>query len=69
MLSDEPVDGAEEAMVERVTHLGFEVRVELVRGGGERVTAQLTKAEADALELREGAIVWLRVPANAPVSA
>ena len=69
MLSDEPVDGAEEAMVERVTHLGFEVRVELVRGGGERVTAQLTKAEADALELREGAIVWMRAPAKAPVSA
>ena len=61
-ISDEPVDGAEEAMVERVIHLGFEVRVHLVRGSGEQVTAQLTRAEADALELRNGAIVWLRPP-------
>ena len=29
-LADEPSDGAEEAMVRRVLHLGFEVRVELV---------------------------------------
>ncbi len=62
LLSDEPVDGAEEAMVARVVHLGFEVRVELVRSDGEEVVAQLTKAEADALELRDGAIVWLRSP-------
>ena len=62
LLSDEPVDGAEEAMVERVVHLGFEVRVELVRTGGEHVTAQLTRSEADTLELRDGAIVWLRPP-------
>ncbi len=62
LLSDEPVDGAEEAMVARVVHLGFEVRVELVRTGGEEVVAQLTKAEADTLELRDGAIVWLRSP-------
>jgi sulfate transport system ATP-binding protein len=67
VLSDEPGDGAQEAMVERVTHLGFEVRVELVRGGGERVVAQLTRSEADALELRDGAIVWLRPPASAAV--
>ncbi|MDQ3741935.1 MAG: TOBE-like domain-containing protein [Actinomycetota bacterium] len=68
LLSDEPADGAQEAMVERVTHLGFEVRVELVRGGGEHVFAQLTRSEADALELREGAIVWVRSPVRAPVS-
>ncbi|HEX8084194.1 MAG TPA: sulfate ABC transporter ATP-binding protein [Solirubrobacteraceae bacterium] len=64
-LSDEPVDGAEEAMVERVVHLGFEVRVELVRAGGEHVVAQLTRTEADQLELRDGAIVWLRAPLSA----
>ncbi|HEV3001635.1 MAG TPA: sulfate ABC transporter ATP-binding protein [Solirubrobacteraceae bacterium] len=69
LLSDEPVDGAEEAMVARVVHLGFEVRVELVRSGGEEVVAQLTKAEADALELRDGAIVWLRSPVRARVRA
>ncbi len=69
MLSDEPVDGAEEAMVQRVVHLGFEVRVELVRTTGEYVVAQLTRTEADQLELRDGAIVWLRSPSGAPVSA
>jgi sulfate transport system ATP-binding protein len=62
VLVDEPQQGAEEAMVERVVHLGFEVRVELVRAGGEHVVAQLTRSEADALELRRGAIVWLRAP-------
>ena len=62
---DEPAEGAEEAMVERVVHLGFEVRVELVRSGGEQVVAQLTRSEADALELRDGAIVWVRSPVSA----
>lgn len=69
ILSDEPVDAAEEAQVQRVVHLGFEVRVELVRGGGEHVVAQLTKAEADQLELRDGAIVWLRSPVAPAASA
>ena len=41
-------------MVERVVHLGFEVRVELVRADGERLLAQLTKEEAEELELERG---------------
>jgi sulfate/thiosulfate transport system ATP-binding protein len=69
VLRDEPGGGAEEAMVERVVHLGFEVRVELVRASGERVVAQLTRAEADQLELRDGAIVWLRPPAGTAPAA
>ena len=36
-LSDRPEDGWEEAMVQRVVHLGFEVRVEVVRADGEEV--------------------------------
>ena len=63
-LSDRPEDGWEEAMVQRVVHLGFEVRVEVVRGDGEEVTAQLTRAEAEALEPHAGSIVWLRPPAS-----
>jgi sulfate/thiosulfate transport system ATP-binding protein len=63
-LSDRPQDGWEEAMVERVVHLGFEVRVEMVRGDGEAISAQLTRAEADALEPEAGSIVWLRPPAS-----
>ena len=37
-LSDRAEDGWEEAMVQRVVHLGFEVRVELVRYDGEEVS-------------------------------
>jgi sulfate/thiosulfate transport system ATP-binding protein len=63
-LSDRPEDGWEEAMVQRVVHLGFEVRVEVVRPDGEEVTAQLTRAEAEALEPHAGSIVYLRPPAS-----
>jgi sulfate transport system ATP-binding protein len=67
MLSGEPVDGAQEAMVGRVLYLGFEVRVELTLTGGEHATAQITRGEADQLELNAGDIVWVRSPK--PVSA
>jgi sulfate transport system ATP-binding protein len=56
---DRPEDGAGEAMVQRVVHLGFEVRAELVLAGGDQVDVQLTRTEADALELEAGQIVWL----------
>ena len=56
----EPADGAAEAMIDRVVHLGFEVRVELTLGGGERTWVQTTKSRAEELELTEGEIVWLR---------
>jgi sulfate transport system ATP-binding protein len=65
-VTDRPGDGAAEAMVLRVVHLGFEVRVELVLPDGEEVTAQVTRAEADELELKAGDIVFLR---GAAVSA
>ena len=51
--------GAREAQVERVSHLGFEVRVDLRLGDGEPVFAQLTRTEAALLELSPGDIVWL----------
>ena len=54
------VDGAEEAMVERVSHLGFEVRVELSMASGDRAWAQVTRAEADELELEQGQIIFAR---------
>jgi sulfate transport system ATP-binding protein len=63
-LSDRPEDGWEEAMVQRVVHLGFEVRVELVRKDGEEISAQLTRGEAEAIEPEAGSIVWLRPPAG-----
>jgi sulfate transport system ATP-binding protein len=52
--------GSAEAMVERVAHLGFEVRVELVRDDGRHLLAQLTQEEAEQLELERGSIVYVR---------
>jgi sulfate transport system ATP-binding protein len=64
LLAGEPHDGAQEAMVRRVLHLGFEVRVELVLHSGEELTAQVTRGEAEELELSEGDIVWVRPPSS-----
>jgi sulfate transport system ATP-binding protein len=55
-----PEPGADEAMIEHLVHLGFEVRVELVLGDGDGLWAQITQAEAEALELDKGQIVWVR---------
>jgi sulfate/thiosulfate transport system ATP-binding protein len=62
---------AREAMVERVVHLGFEVRIELLLDDGETAWAQVTRAEAEALEVAHGDIVWVRpgVAAVAEVAA
>jgi sulfate/thiosulfate transport system ATP-binding protein len=49
-----------EAMIERIVHLGFEVRVDLVREDGERFAVQLTRDEAERLELDRGQIVYVR---------
>ena len=54
------VDGGVEAQVERVIHLGFEVRVELVAEDGRHLWAQLTREDAEGLELVEGQIVYAR---------
>ena len=59
-ISLDPVDDGREAMVVRVVHLGFEVRVELTLGDGSPVSAQLTRHAIDELELADGDIVWLR---------
>jgi sulfate/thiosulfate transport system ATP-binding protein len=65
----EPRDGALEAQVARVVHLGFEVRVELELDGGEPLSVQLTRDEAAELELRAGDIVWVRRPVVGDASA
>jgi sulfate transport system ATP-binding protein len=54
------VDGGVEAQVQRVIHLGFEVRVELLASDGRQLWAQLTREEAEELELLEGQIVYAR---------
>ena len=65
----DPEDGARRAVVARVVHLGFEVRVELELEGGERIFAQVTRNEADSLELVEGAAVWVRTTHEPAVPA
>jgi len=67
-----PLDGAVEAMVKRVVHLGFEVRLELELSDGQPARAQLTRAQTDELELGPGDVVYVRLPAAAaadPVTA
>jgi sulfate transport system ATP-binding protein len=56
----DPDENTEEAMVQRIVALGFEIRVELVLGDGTEVWAQLTRNELQRLELREGQIAYLR---------
>jgi sulfate transport system ATP-binding protein len=56
----EPNGSTREAQIVRVVRLGFETRVELERDDGERLHAQLTRDEADELELRPGDIVYVR---------
>jgi sulfate/thiosulfate transport system ATP-binding protein len=55
-----PEPDAIEAMVLRVVHLGFEVRIELELPGGELARAQLTRAQTEELELVKGDIVYVR---------
>jgi sulfate/thiosulfate transport system ATP-binding protein len=55
----EPNGSAERATVERVVHLGFEVRADLALEDGREVWVQMTRDEATALELAEGAQVFV----------
>jgi sulfate/thiosulfate transport system ATP-binding protein len=55
--------GSTEALVRRVVHLGFEVRVELTLQDGRELWAQVSRARAEELELHEGQILAVRFPA------
>jgi sulfate transport system ATP-binding protein len=56
----DPREGTTEAIVERVVRLGFEVRVALTLADGTPLSAQVTRAEVEELELEAGQIVHLR---------
>ena len=56
----QPNGTTSEAMVERLVHLGFEVRADLVLHDGQRLQAQLSREDADELELAQGQLVWVR---------
>jgi sulfate transport system ATP-binding protein len=62
-------DGSTEAMVRRVVHLGFEVRVELELPDGSAARAQLTRGQTEQLEIARGDIVYVRSPVDAPDGA
>ncbi|HEV2944811.1 MAG TPA: TOBE-like domain-containing protein [Solirubrobacteraceae bacterium] len=61
ILSEDDGSGTE-AIIERVVHLGFEVRVELKLHDGRELWAQVTREVAQELELREGQILSVRLP-------
>ncbi|MFC9788580.1 sulfate/molybdate ABC transporter ATP-binding protein [Rhodococcus sp. NPDC127528] len=53
--------GVTRATVERVVHLGFEVRVELRNAAtGDLFAAQVTRGDSEALQLKEGETVYAR---------
>jgi sulfate/thiosulfate transport system ATP-binding protein len=54
-----PNGSTREAMIERILHLGFEVRVDLVRDDGDQLSVQMTRDEAQRLELEQGQIVFV----------
>jgi sulfate transport system ATP-binding protein len=58
-LTLEPNGTTREAMIERIVHLGFEVRVDLVRDDGEKLSVQITRDEAGRLELEHHQIVYV----------
>jgi sulfate transport system ATP-binding protein len=67
-LFTQPVTGAREAVIDRVTRLGFEVRVDLSVDGAD-AWAQVTRGTAQQLDLKAGDHVWVlahhaRVPAQ-----
>jgi sulfate transport system ATP-binding protein len=56
----EPNGTTSEAMIERLVHLGFEVRVDLVLQDGQRLLAQVSREDAEQLELHQGQIIFAR---------
>ena len=56
----EPNGSTREVMIDRIVHLGFNVRVDLVDGEGERLSVQTTRDHAELLEFSSGQIVYVR---------
>jgi sulfate/thiosulfate transport system ATP-binding protein len=65
-LLTEAGESTDEAVIERIVRLGFEVRVELALADGQPVSVQLTRTEAEELELRVGEIVHVRATGVRP---
>jgi sulfate/thiosulfate transport system ATP-binding protein len=67
-VTSEPTEGSLEAMVRRIVHLGFEVRLELALEGDEPLSVQITRGEAAELELAPGDIVYVRSASGTTVA-
>lgn len=61
----EPVTGALAAEITRVQRIGFEVRTDVRTDDGGEAWVQLTRGQADALEIDSGSRVWLRPAVHA----
>ena len=57
---------SEEAMIDRIVYLGFEVRIEMTLATDTPLIAQLTRAQVEELELADGQIVYV-TPSRAKV--
>jgi sulfate transport system ATP-binding protein len=56
----EPNGATSEVMIDRIVHLGFNVRLELVDTDGERLSVQTTRDHAELNEFAPGQIVYVR---------
>jgi sulfate transport system ATP-binding protein len=59
VIHTEPGVGGQDARVERVTHLGFEVRVDLTLRDGSSTWVQLSRGAAAELDLAPEDQVWV----------
>ena len=57
---------SEEAMIDRIVYLGFEVRIDMTLATDTPLIAQLTRAQVEELELADGQIVYV-TPSRAKV--
>jgi sulfate/thiosulfate transport system ATP-binding protein len=62
----EPNGTTHRAVVERVAHLGFEVRVDLQLEDGQTTAVQVTRAESRELGLESGKSVYVRPRPSIP---
>jgi len=58
-ISHVPHPTSQEAMIDRIVNLGFEVRVEMTLADESPLIAQLTRAQVEELELAGGQIVYV----------